>query len=136
MASRHLALFFMALILLNGSSAEKSEKSDEWCLTDIALVVGGGVAAVVATPIALGAAGFGATGIAAGSLAATAMSTAAVANGGGVVAGGLIATAQSIGAAGLGLAGKAAVGAVGAATGKAVSSNVGACDMESDCPQN
>ncbi|KAM7154367.1 interferon alpha-inducible protein 27-like protein 2 isoform 1-T1 [Molossus nigricans] len=61
----------------------------------------GGVLAVGAVPVVLGAVGFTSTGIAASSLAAKMMSAAAVANGGGVPAGGLVATLQSVGAAGL-----------------------------------
>jgi len=135
MAARYQVIFVLALLLFNfdGSTAKQS---DEWCLTDVALVVGGGLAAVVATPVVLGAAGFTAGGIAAGSIAAKAMSAAAVANGGSVAAGTIVATAQSIGAAGLGIAGQAVVAAVGAGVGKVVSNAVGACDMESDCPKN
>jgi len=135
MAARYQVIFVLALLLFNfdGSTAKQS---DGWCWTDVALVVGGGVAAVAFTPLALGAAGFTAGGIAAGSYAAGGMSAAAIANGGGIAAGGMIATAQSIGAAGLGVAGKAAVAAVGAGVGKVVSNAVGACDMESDCPKN
>uniref|UniRef100_A0A8C0N3D4 Interferon alpha inducible protein 27 like 2 n=1 Tax=Canis lupus familiaris TaxID=9615 RepID=A0A8C0N3D4_CANLF len=66
-----------------------------------AFAVVGGVAAVAAVPVALGAAGFTGAGIAASSLAAKMMSAAAVANGGGVAAGSLVATLQSVGAAGL-----------------------------------
>ncbi|XP_038401549.1 uncharacterized protein [Canis lupus baileyi] len=60
-----------------------------------AFAVVGGVAAVAAVPVALGAAGFTGAGIAASSLAAKMMSAAAVANGGGVAAGSLVATLQS-----------------------------------------
>ncbi|CAK7317039.1 Interferon alpha-inducible protein 27, mitochondrial [Vulpes lagopus] len=66
-----------------------------------AFAVVGGVAAVAAVPVTLGAAGFTGAGIAASSLAAKMMSAAAVANGGGVAAGSLVATLQSVGAAGL-----------------------------------
>ncbi|XP_034848489.1 interferon alpha-inducible protein 27-like protein 2 isoform X1 [Mirounga leonina] len=55
----------------------------------------GGVAAVAAVPVVLGAVGFTGAGIAASSLAAKMMSAAAVANGGGVAAGSLVATLQS-----------------------------------------
>ncbi|XP_060081782.1 interferon alpha-inducible protein 27, mitochondrial-like [Ylistrum balloti] len=75
----------------------------------------GGVAAVVATPLVLGAVGFTSTGILAGSLAAKAMSAAAIANGGGVAAGSAVAICQSVGAAGLGATGVAAVGSTGTA---------------------
>ncbi|CAK6975418.1 interferon alpha-inducible protein 27-like protein 2A [Scomber scombrus] len=52
------------------------------------------VGAVVATPLALGAAGFTSAGIAAGSVAAKMMSAAAVTSGGGVAAGSTVAVLQ------------------------------------------
>ncbi|XP_048449021.1 interferon alpha-inducible protein 27, mitochondrial-like isoform X1 [Rhincodon typus] len=89
-----------------------------------AWIAGGAVAAVVATPVVVAAAGFTGAGIAAGSLAAQMMSAAAVANGGGVAAGGVVATLQSIGTAGLSAYGTAVVGSVGAAAGCAAKSTL------------
>ncbi|GAB5573128.1 interferon alpha-inducible protein 27-like protein 2 [Prionailurus iriomotensis] len=60
----------------------------------------GGVVAVGAVPVVLGAMGFTGAGIAASSLAAKMMSAAAVANGGGVAAGSLVATLQSVASGG------------------------------------
>lgn len=82
--------------------------------TKIGVVAASGIAAVAATPVVLGAAGFTAAGVAAGSFGAWMMSL----SGGSVAAGGLVATLQSVGAAGLGTAGTAAVGTAGAAVGK------------------
>uniref|UniRef100_A0A8C3J283 Uncharacterized protein n=1 Tax=Calidris pygmaea TaxID=425635 RepID=A0A8C3J283_9CHAR len=77
--------------------------------------------AVVGIPVAIGAMGFTATGIAAGSVAAKMMSAAAIANGGGVAAGSAVAVLQSIGAAGVPTAVQAALTAVGAVAGAAIS---------------
>ncbi|XP_036062547.1 interferon alpha-inducible protein 27-like protein 2A [Onychomys torridus] len=77
----------------------------------------GGVVAVAATPIVLGAIGFTGTGIAASSIAANMMSSAAIANGGGVAAGSLVATLQSVGVAGLSASTNIILGTVGAAVG-------------------
>ncbi|XP_054548736.1 interferon alpha-inducible protein 27-like protein 2A isoform X2 [Talpa occidentalis] len=84
---------------------------------DIFGYVIGGVAAVVAAPVVLGAVGFTGAGIAAGSVAAKMMSAAAIANGGGVAAGSLVATLQSAGAAGLSASSNALLGAAGSAMG-------------------
>ncbi|XP_017270400.1 interferon alpha-inducible protein 27-like protein 2 isoform X2 [Kryptolebias marmoratus] len=73
----------------------------------------GGVGAVMAAPLVLGAIGFTSTGIAAGSFAASMMSAAAVANGGGVAAGSLVALLQSAGAAGLSATANAALAGIG-----------------------
>ncbi|XP_053521950.1 interferon alpha-inducible protein 27-like protein 2 isoform X2 [Artibeus jamaicensis] len=81
------------------------------------LAVTGGVVAVGAVPVVLGAVGFTGAGIAASSLAAKMMSAAAVANGGGVAAGSLVATLQSVGAAGLSLSSKALLGVAGSSFG-------------------
>jgi hypothetical protein len=80
-----------------------------WSPWTVGAAIVGGVGAVVAAPVVLGAAGFTAAGITAGSVASSMMSASAIANGGGVVAGGVVATLQSAGAAGLGWAGSAAV---------------------------
>ncbi|XP_059135817.1 interferon alpha-inducible protein 27-like protein 2A [Peromyscus eremicus] len=77
----------------------------------------GGVVAVTAAPIALGAMGFTGTGIAAASIAAKMMSAAAIANGGGVAAGSLVATLQSVGVVGLSTSTNIVLGTVGAAVG-------------------
>ena len=82
--------------------------------TKIGVAAASGIAAVAATPVVLGAAGFTAAGVAAGSFGAWMMSL----SGGSVAAGGLVATLQSVGAAGLGTAGTAAVATAGAAVGK------------------
>ncbi|XP_049625868.1 interferon alpha-inducible protein 27-like protein 2 [Suncus etruscus] len=73
----------------------------------------GGVTAVAAVPMVLGAVGFTGAGIAASSIAAKMMSAAAVANGGGVAAGSLVATLQSVGAAGLSTTSNALLGSAG-----------------------
>ncbi|XP_037359893.1 interferon alpha-inducible protein 27-like protein 2A isoform X3 [Talpa occidentalis] len=86
-------------------------------MADIFGYVIGGVAAVVAAPVVLGAVGFTGAGIAAGSVAAKMMSAAAIANGGGVAAGSLVATLQSAGAAGLSASSNALLGAAGSAMG-------------------
>ncbi|KAM6969423.1 uncharacterized protein LKV04_018068 isoform 1-T1 [Tautogolabrus adspersus] len=75
--------------------------------------VAGGVVAVVAAPVALGAAGFTSAGIVAGSIGAKMMSAAAIANGGGVAVGSVVAGLQSAGATGLSGAASAAVATVG-----------------------
>ncbi|XP_033735970.1 interferon alpha-inducible protein 27-like protein 2 [Pecten maximus] len=90
--------------------SRKPSKKSGSLLAKIGLSVLGGVVAVAATPVLLGAVGFSAGGIVAGSLAAKAMSVAAIANGGGVAAGSVVAVCQSVGAAGLGLTGAATVG--------------------------
>ncbi|XP_037359891.1 interferon alpha-inducible protein 27-like protein 2A [Talpa occidentalis] len=77
----------------------------------------GGVAAVVAAPVLLGAVGFTGAGIAAGSVAAKMMSAAAIANGGGVAAGSLVAIGQSAGMAGLSTISNVILGTVGSAVG-------------------
>ncbi|XP_006839688.1 PREDICTED: interferon alpha-inducible protein 27-like protein 2 [Chrysochloris asiatica] len=77
----------------------------------------GGVVAVAAVPLALGALGFTGAGIAASSVAAKMMSAAAVANGGGVAAGSLVATLQSVGAAGLSTSSNILLGTTGSALG-------------------
>ncbi|XP_034848491.1 interferon alpha-inducible protein 27-like protein 2 isoform X2 [Mirounga leonina] len=77
----------------------------------------GGVAAVAAVPVVLGAVGFTGAGIAASSLAAKMMSAAAVANGGGVAAGSLVATLQSVGAAGLSTSSNILLASVGSVFG-------------------
>ncbi|XP_045671758.1 interferon alpha-inducible protein 27-like protein 2 [Ursus americanus] len=77
----------------------------------------GGVVAVAAVPVLLGAAGFTGAGIAASSLAAKMMSAAAVANGGGVAAGSLVAVLQSVGAAGLSTSSNVLLASVGSALG-------------------
>ncbi|XP_006990973.2 interferon alpha-inducible protein 27-like protein 2A [Peromyscus maniculatus bairdii] len=82
----------------------------------VAAVIGG-VVAVTAAPLALGAMGFTGTGIAAASIAAKMMSAAAIANGGGVAAGSLVATLQSVGAVGLSTSTNIILGTVGAAVG-------------------
>ena len=82
--------------------------------TKIGVVAASGIAAVAATPVVLGAAGFTAAGVAAGSVGAGMMSL----SGGSVAAGGLVATLQSVGAAGLSTAGTAVVATAGAAVGK------------------
>ncbi|XP_052594166.1 interferon alpha-inducible protein 27-like protein 2A [Peromyscus californicus insignis] len=77
----------------------------------------GGVVAVTAAPVALGAMGFTGTGIAAASIAAKMMSAAAIANGGGVAAGSLVATLQSVGVVGLSTSTNIILGTAGAAIG-------------------
>ncbi|XP_006747901.1 interferon alpha-inducible protein 27-like protein 2 [Leptonychotes weddellii] len=77
----------------------------------------GGVTAVAAVPVVLGAVGFTGAGIAASSLAAKMMSAAAVANGGGVAAGSLVATLQSVGAAGLSTSSNILLASVGSVFG-------------------
>ncbi|XP_046935736.1 interferon alpha-inducible protein 27-like protein 2 [Lynx rufus] len=77
----------------------------------------GGVVAVGAVPVVLGAMGFTGAGIAASSLAAKMMSAAAVANGGGIAAGSLVATLQSVGAAGLSTSSNILLASIGSAFG-------------------
>lgn len=77
----------------------------------------GGVVAVAAVPVVLGAVGFTGAGIAASSIAAKMMSVAAIANGGGVAAGSLVATLQSVGAAGLSMSSNIVLASAGSATG-------------------
>ncbi|XP_007529157.1 interferon alpha-inducible protein 27-like protein 2A isoform X2 [Erinaceus europaeus] len=83
----------------------------------VAAAAVGGVVAVQATPVILGAMGFTTAGIAASSIAAKMMSVAAIANGGGVASGSLVATLQSMGAAGLALTSKVTLGSAGALVG-------------------
>ncbi|XP_052667860.1 interferon alpha-inducible protein 27-like protein 2A [Harpia harpyja] len=75
---------------------------------------------VVVVPAALYALGFTKAGITVGSVAARMMSLAARANGGGVAAESLVAIAQSLGAAGVPTAVQAALAAIGAVMGLAV----------------
>ncbi|XP_012967620.1 interferon alpha-inducible protein 27-like protein 2 [Mesocricetus auratus] len=84
----------------------------------------GGVGAVIAFPVVLGAVGFTGAGIAAGSMAAKMMSAAAIANGGGVAAGSLVAILQSVGAAGLSTTSNIILGSVGAVVGASVEEGV------------
>ncbi|XP_054423067.1 interferon alpha-inducible protein 27-like protein 2 [Pteronotus mesoamericanus] len=77
------------------------------------LAATGGVVAVGAVPVVLGAMGFTGAGIAASSIAAKMMSSAAIANGGGVAAGTLVATLQSVGAAGLSASSNVLLGMTG-----------------------
>lgn len=81
------------------------------------LAVTGGVVAVGAVPVVLGAMGFTGAGIAASSLAAKMMSAAAIANGGGIAAGSLVATLQSVGAAGLSTASNVLLASTGSVFG-------------------
>ncbi|KAM5242719.1 uncharacterized protein RBU33_027402 isoform 2-T3 [Hipposideros larvatus] len=90
----------------------------------VALGVTGGVVAVGAAPVVLGAMGFTGAGIAASSIAAKMMSVAAVANGGGVAAGSLVATLQSVGAAGLSASSNALLGLSGASFGAWLGSKI------------
>ncbi|XP_066244333.1 uncharacterized protein [Saccopteryx leptura] len=83
----------------------------------VAMGVTGGVVAVGAVPLVLGAMGFTGAGIAASSIAAKMMSAAAVANGGGVAAGSLVATLQSVGAAGLSTSSNILLGMTGSSLG-------------------
>jgi hypothetical protein len=62
----------------------------------VGAAIAGGVVAVVAAPVVLGAAGFTGAGIAAGSVGSSMMSAFAIANGGGVVAGGVVAVLQRL----------------------------------------
>ncbi|XP_037551304.1 uncharacterized protein LOC119427737 [Nematolebias whitei] len=80
----------------------------------------GGVGAVIAAPVVLGAVGFTSAGITAGSYAAGMMSAAASANGGGVAAGSLVALLQSAGAAGLSATANAAVASIGGSIGAGI----------------
>ncbi|XP_043573763.1 interferon alpha-inducible protein 27-like protein 2A isoform X2 [Chiloscyllium plagiosum] len=99
-----LHLIYSALIL--SASFNRDWSTAAW-------IAGGAVAALVAAPVAVAAAGFTGAGIAAGSFGAQMMSAAALANGGGVAAGGIVATLQSLGAAGISTAGAAVIGSVG-----------------------
>ncbi len=74
----------------------------------------GAIAAPLAVPALLGAAGFTSAGIAANSLAASWMSSVAIANGGGVAAGSAVAVLQAAGAGGLGAGATAALSSAGA----------------------
>ncbi|XP_043940684.1 interferon alpha-inducible protein 27-like protein 2A [Protopterus annectens] len=102
-------------LLVNGVESKKSGDSS-W--SSYIWMGAGAVAAVVAAPVALGAAGFTAAGIASGSLGASMMSVSAIANGGGVAAGGVVATLQSLGT-GLGMTAYAVTTAAGTAGGYA-----------------
>ena len=103
----------------------KGSIHESYCCREAWVAAGaGGVTALVATPLVLGAAGFTAGGVAAGSLAAKAMSVAATTG----VGGGVVAALQSAGAAGLGYVGTAVVGTAGAATGYKVVEASGVCD--------
>ena len=82
-----------------------------------ALIVGCGVGAVVAAPVALAAAGFGAGGVVGGTAATVVQSTYY-----GAATSGVFSVLQSVGAVGLGVKGAAAVGAAGAAIGAAIGS--------------
>nr|XP_014687549.2 LOW QUALITY PROTEIN: interferon alpha-inducible protein 27-like protein 2 [Equus asinus] len=77
----------------------------------------GGVVAVAAVPVVLGAMGFTGAGIVASSIAAKMMSAAAIANGGGVAAGSLVATLQSVGAAGLSMSSNVLLASAGSTIG-------------------
>ncbi|XP_043573762.1 interferon alpha-inducible protein 27-like protein 2A isoform X1 [Chiloscyllium plagiosum] len=108
-----LHLIYSALILSASFNRVSSSSSDETDWSTAAWIAGGAVAALVAAPVAVAAAGFTGAGIAAGSFGAQMMSAAALANGGGVAAGGIVATLQSLGAAGISTAGAAVIGSVG-----------------------
>ncbi|XP_045427904.1 interferon alpha-inducible protein 27-like protein 1 [Pipistrellus kuhlii] len=103
----------------NNSKRQSKDKKSNFASTagKVGLAVLGGVVAVGAVPVVLGAIGFTSTGIAASSIAANMMSSAAIANGGGVAAGSLVATLQSVGAAGLSLSSKILLGATGSSIG-------------------
>ncbi|XP_020915346.1 interferon alpha-inducible protein 27-like protein 2A [Exaiptasia diaphana] len=75
-------------------------RAEGWSWTDYALGIAGGTLAVVAAPVALGAAGFTAGGVAAGSLAAGVQSAV---YGGAVASSSVFAGLQSAGAAGIGV---------------------------------
>ncbi|XP_059543147.1 interferon alpha-inducible protein 27-like protein 1 [Myotis daubentonii] len=90
----------------------------------VGTAVTGGVLAVGAAPVVLGAMGFTSAGIAASSIAAKMMSAAAIANGGGVAAGGLVATLQSAGAAGLSMSSNILLGLTGSSIGAWLGSKI------------
>ncbi|XP_054571774.1 interferon alpha-inducible protein 27-like protein 2 isoform X2 [Eptesicus fuscus] len=104
-----------------GSDSTDQPKNKKRNFSSSAVKVGaaviGGVLAVGAVPVVLGAMGFTSTGIAASSIAAKMMSSAAIANGGGVAAGSLVATLQSVGAAGLSMSSKILLGVTGSSIG-------------------
>ncbi|XP_005877909.2 PREDICTED: interferon alpha-inducible protein 27-like protein 1 [Myotis brandtii] len=96
---------------------KKKERNFSSTAVKVGAAVAGGVLAMGAAPLVLGAMGFTSAGIAASSIAAKMMSAAAIANGGGVAAGGLVATLQSAGAAGLSLSSNILLGLTGSSIG-------------------
>ncbi|XP_070259490.1 interferon alpha-inducible protein 27-like protein 2A [Myotis yumanensis] len=95
----------------------KNKENNFSTAVKVGVAVAGGVLAVGAAPMVLGAMGFTSAGIAASSIAAKMMSAAAIANGGGVAAGSLVATLQSAGAAGLSVTSKILLGLTGSSIG-------------------
>ncbi|PFX17698.1 interferon alpha-inducible protein 27-like protein 1 [Stylophora pistillata] len=124
---------FCILLFLTCLSPVKAEDSDKggWCWGEyVTAGVIGGVAAMIAAPFLLPAAGFTTAGVAAGSVAAGIQSAV---YGGTVTAGSVFATLQSAGAAGLGVTTSAAVGSFGAGLATYVKNKLAPCEQESKC---